>query len=87
MGNRVRAHPTSQPDDTPAASKFNKPMTNFVDDDKSFLIAQDLAVELPRALRFLSGSTSNRGRNGVETHGHVAERVSSVDGSRVARVK
>lgn len=55
---------------------------------KPFLVAQDLADELPRALKLLFGSTSDGGSNGVETHGNVEERVSAIElGMRSPHIK
>ncbi len=45
---------------------------------KPFLVAQDLAVELPRALRLLSGSKEGVFERGIETHGGVNDRVAAI---------
>jgi len=55
---------------------------------KPFLVAQDLAVDLARALNLLSGSKRSGLPSGSETHGQVEERVSAVQsGMRSLRVE
>ncbi len=46
---------------------------------KPFSVAQDLAVELPRALGLLSGSTLIGREEVIETHGQVNDRVSAIE--------
>jgi len=45
---------------------------------KPFLLAQDIAVELPRALHLLSGAKEGALKQDVKTHGGVGNRVSAI---------
>jgi len=51
---------------------------NLITTGKPFLVAQDLAVELPRALNLLSGAREGVPERGIETHGGVRNRVSAI---------
>ena len=51
---------------------------NLATTGKPLLVAQDIAVELPRALRLLSGADEGVPMRSVGTHGGVGSRISAI---------